>query len=134
MTNKGSVCHQLRRCPLLLSLNLPQINPHMANAIIDIIHNDAGSVIPAGGKLIDLTIDLSAAAPHDCPPISHYRVVSREQVWLRRLDVMPGDTPETGSQLALFSTEPHEALDSPPARQIRINIAGIINQRAWPEL
>jgi hypothetical protein len=118
---------------LLLSLNLPQINPHMTNAIVDIIYGDVNAVIPVGGKLIDLIIDLSAAAPHDCPPISHYRLVSREQVWLRRLNVVPGDTPETGAQLALFSTEPEEALEGPPARQIRVTIAGIIKQHAWPE-
>lgn len=122
-----------RRYPLLLSLNLPQINPHMTNAIIDIIHGDVDAAIPVGGKLFDLTIDLSAAAPHDCPPVSHYRLVSREQAWLRRLDIAPGDTPETGARLALFSTEPNEALDGPPTRQIRMTIAGIIRQQDWPE-
>ena len=117
---------------MLLALTLPQINPYMTNAIIDVIHAGEGALIPIGGKLIDLTIALRAAAPHDCPPVSHYRLVARDRVWLRKLCVEPGSEPETGALLALFTTEQDEAIEGPPARQIRVSIAGIIRQSAWP--
>lgn len=118
---------------MLLTLTLPQINPYMTNAIIDVVHADEGAMIPLGGKLIDLTIDLSAAAPHDCPPVSHYRLVARDRVWLRKLYVGAGSEPETGTMLALFSTEQDEPIEAVPARQIRVSTAGIIRQSAWPE-
>jgi hypothetical protein len=118
---------------LLLNLTLPRINPSMTTAIIDTIHASVGALAPVGGKLIDLTVDLSAAADHDCPPVAQFRLVARDRAWLRRLDVAPGDEPEVGASLALFSTEPDEPLDGPPARQIRLAIAGIIAQSIWGE-
>jgi hypothetical protein len=116
---------------LLLNLLLPQINPHMVTAIIDQIHAKAGERIALGGKLMDVTIDLSAAAPHDCPPVGHYRLVVRDRVWLRRLDVASGDEPLVGHSLALFSTEPDEPLDGEPTRQVRLAIAGVMPQFDW---
>lgn len=118
---------------MLLSLTLPRINAYMTIAIIDAVHASVGTALPIGGKLVDLTIDLSAAAPHDCPPISHYRLTMRDRAWLRRIDVAPGDEPAVGASLALFSTEPDEPLDAPPARALRVAVAGLINQSLWDE-
>lgn len=118
---------------MLLNLTLPRINPEMTTATIDRILIALGAAVPIGGKLLDLTVDLSAAAPHDCPPISHYRLVSRDRVWLRRLDVAAASEPEVGACLALFSTEPDEPLDGPPARALRVAVAGIIPQTSWDE-
>ena len=118
---------------MLLNLTLPRINPEMTTATIDRILIAVGGAVPLGGKLLDLTVDLSAAAPHDCPPISHYRLVARDRVWLRRLDVAAGSEPEVGASLALFSTEPDEPLSGPPARSLRVAVAGIIPQASWDE-
>ena len=118
---------------MLLSLTLSRINLHMVDAIIDIVHVAEGDGIPLGGKFLDLTVDLSAATPHDCPPITHYRMALRDRVWLRRLDVAAGDRPEVGASLALFSTTPDEALEGGPARPVRVAIAGIIPQSVWNE-
>jgi len=118
---------------LLLNLTLPRINPYMTTAVIDLIHAQIGAPLPVGGKLMDLTVDLSAAAAHDCPPVAHYRLVVRERAWLRRLDVAPGDEPEVGASLALFSTEPDEPLDTAPVRQVRLTVAGVIKQSVWDE-
>ena len=118
---------------MLLNLTLPRINDHMDTAMIDQIHAMLGAAMPVGGKLLDLTVDLSAAAPHDCPPVSHYRLVVRDRVWLRRLDIAAGDTPQVGDSLALFSTEPDEPLDGAPARQVRLAVAGIIRESVWDE-
>ncbi len=118
---------------MLLSLTLPRINLHMADATIDIVHVAEGDSVTLGGKFLDLTVDLSAATPHDCPPITHYRLALRDRVWLRRLDVVAGDRVDVGASLALFSTTPDEALDGEPARPVRMAIAGIIPQSVWNE-
>jgi hypothetical protein len=118
---------------LLLNLTLPRINPHMTTALVDLVHAAVGAPLPVGGKLMDLTVDLSAAASHDCPPVAHYRLVVRDRAWLRRLDVAPGDEPEAGASLALFSTEPDEPLDGIPARQVRLTVAGVIRESIWDE-
>ena len=116
---------------MLLNLVLPRINPFMTTAVIDLIHAETNAMMPVGGKFLDLTIDLRAAAPHDCPPVSHFRLVVRDQAWLRRLDVAPRDTLAVGASLALFSTEPDEPLDGPVARQARLAVAGIMPQITW---
>jgi hypothetical protein len=119
---------------LLLTLTLPLINPYMTTAIVDRIHLAEGAAMALGGKLMDVTVDLSAAAPHDCPPVSHYRIVVRDKCWLRRLDVAPGDEPALGARLGLFSTEPDEPLDGAPAREVRVSIAGVLQPSAWGAL
>lgn len=118
---------------MLLSLALPLLNPLMTDAVVDVCHAGMGTLVPIGGKLFDLTVDLSALAPHDCPPISHYRMLARDRAWLRRLEVAPGGQVAVGKALALFSTEPDEALDGVPARALRVSVASIIKQQAWPE-
>ena len=118
---------------MLLNLPLPRINPYMTRAIIDKIHVATGSAMPLGSKLLELTLDLSAAAPHDCPPVGHYCLIIRDRVWLRRLYVDLGDEPAVGANLAMFSTEADEPLDGPPSRQARIAIVGIVPVLSWGE-
>lgn len=116
---------------MLLNLALPRINPLMTAAVIDRIYASVDEPLAVGDPLLDLTIDLSAAAPHDCPPISHFRLVIRDRAWLRRLDIAVGDSPAVGAGLALFSTERHEPLDGPPSRAVRVANAGIIPDLGW---
>ena len=116
---------------MLLQLTLPRINPYMVTAIIDRLYLAPGAAVTAGVRLLDLTIDLTAAAPHDCPPITHCRLVVRERAWLRRLEVAERSEPAFGDRLALFSTEPDEPLDVAPGRQVRVAIAAILRQGAW---
>lgn len=116
---------------MLLTLTLPRINEYMSTAGIKSVYAAEGAALILGQKLLDLSIDLSAVAPHDCPPISMYRIAMRERVWLRRLLVAPGDDAEVGAALAHFSTEPGEPLDGKPTRAVRVTIAGIIDQSDW---
>jgi len=111
---------------LLLTLTLPTINELMTCAVIEKIHASPGSALPAGAKLLDVAVDLSAVAAHDCPPISLYRIVLRERAWLRRVDVARTDEVPAGTLLALLSTEETEPLDRPPTREVRVTIAGIL--------
>jgi hypothetical protein len=116
---------------LLLNLNVPRINDYMASALIETVHASVGQALAPGAKLFDMTVDLSLAAPHDCPPISHYRMVLREKAHLRRLFVEPGEEAAVGAPLALFSTDPDEPLDAAPGRMARIAIATIMFQSIW---
>jgi hypothetical protein len=116
---------------LLLNLNVPRINDYMASARIETVHGCEGQLLAAGAKLFDMTVDLSLAAPHDCPPISHYRMVLRERAHLRRLYVRRGDEPAVGAALALFSTDPDEPVDGAPGRMARTVIATIMFQSIW---
>ncbi len=116
---------------MLLSLVLPRINPHMTVARIQAVHIDPGAALGLGGKVLDLSIDLSAAIPHDCPPVSYFRLIARDQAWLRRLDVGPGAEARPDDVLALFSTQPDEPLDGAPARRIRLSVAEILPQATW---
>jgi pyruvate/2-oxoglutarate dehydrogenase complex dihydrolipoamide acyltransferase (E2) component len=116
---------------LLILLALPRINQYMTVGTIKKIHAAEGEFLSPGAKLLDLLVDLSSIAPHDCPPISLYRVSMRDRAWLRQLAVSPGDTVAVGTDLARFTTEPGEPLTGVPARQTRITIAGIIDQTDW---
>jgi hypothetical protein len=118
---------------MLLTLSLPIINPNMTEANIDAVYIEVGANVRSGSKLVDLIVDLSAAVPHDCPPVSYYRLLSHESAYLRRIDVGHGDSIAPGAVFALFSTDPTESLDSKPGRQIRVSVAGIIKQEEWPE-
>ena len=116
---------------MLIVLTLPRINEHMTVAEIQTIHAAEGQFLDLGAKLLDLSIDLSSVAPHDCPPISLYRIAMRDRVWLRRLDVAAGVAVEPGATLACFTTEANEPLDTAPLRNARITIAGILDQTDW---
>ncbi len=118
---------------MLFNLTLARINPQMRNAVVDAVFPEVGTLLAVSGKLMDLTVDLSEAAAHDCPPISYYRLVVRDKVWLRRLSASAGDTVEVGAEIALFSTEPDEPLDGPIARQVRTVSVGIVPQTSWDE-
>ena len=101
---------------------------------MDTLYAAEGAFLPVGSKLLDLKVDLSDAAAHDCPPISFYRLSVRDAVWLRQLEVAPEDQCETGALLALFSTEGSESLDGAPDRQIRFSIVGIMPKFDWDEV
>lgn len=116
---------------MLLTLPLPRINEYMASATIKSIYAAIGESLSPGAKLLDLSVDLGAAAPHDCPPVSLYRIALRDRVWLRRLAVAPSDDVRVGAVMAHFSTEPDEPLDGQSVRPVRISIAGILDPSDW---
>lgn len=119
---------------MLLTLTLPRINELMSTAVVETIHAVSGSALTPGTKLLDLSVDLSAVAAHDCPPVSLYRIVLRDRVFLRRVAVARGDELAVGALLAQFSTDPEEPLDGEAARAVRITIAGILApSESWHE-
>ncbi len=96
--------------------------------MIRALRANEGDELRVGGKLFDITVDLSEIALHDCPAVSHYRLAVRERAWLRRIEVKPGDDVPPRTIIATLSTDPNESLDGPPSREIRSMIAGILYQ------
>jgi len=117
---------------VLLTLTLPRIHDLMTAATIEAVYARAGDALAVGAKLCDLTVDLSAVAAQDCPPISHFRLVLRERLWVRDVAARPATDVAVGATLMRFTTSPDEPLDGVPAREVRVSIAGILAQTdAW---
>jgi hypothetical protein len=123
----GAQSTQAESLTLLLRLPLARINPLMSDALVNRLHASCSvGPLKIGTKLLDLTVDLSDSIAQDCPPISHYRIVLREQAWLRRWLVKRGDKPAVGDVLALFSTGADEPIEGSGGRSIRVMTAGIV--------
>lgn len=118
---------------MLLALTLPRIQDLMTVGVVLQVYAAEGQALAVGTKLFDIRVDLSAVTAHDCPPISDYRLVVRERVWLRRLAVKQWDEPAVGAMIAEFSTTPDEPVASGAARNVRIAIAGIMTAQDWLE-
>jgi hypothetical protein len=123
---------------MLYSLELPRVLPAMTTALIERLSASSDGAVKAGDKILDLSIDLSAAFAQNCPPISYFRIVSRETVNLRKFLVGAGDSCEPGATLAIFSSEPDEPMDGPVTRSLRVSLAGILYQPGmwsdrWPD-
>jgi hypothetical protein len=103
----------------------------MTTALVKAVHVQEGAPLPLGGKFLDVSVDLSSFAEHDCPAISYFRIAVRERAWVRRLSVAKGDEPEPGATLAHLTTDPDEALDGAPSRAARVSVAGILYQAEW---
>jgi hypothetical protein len=117
---------------VLLTLALPRIHDQMASALVRKIHAAEGARLRVGSPLLDVDVDLSSVAEHDCPPISCYRIAPRESAWLRRLEVAAQADIVPGTPIALLSTEADEALDG-PRRALRVSVAAIMPQSHWLE-
>jgi pyruvate/2-oxoglutarate dehydrogenase complex dihydrolipoamide acyltransferase (E2) component len=113
-----------------LDFSLPCITPQMTEAVVHSLLVAEGQSLAVGHALMELTVDLSAVYVHDCPPISYYRIASREAVWLRKLSIAQGDSAAVGTVLARFTTTPGEPADGDSARQLRVMIAGVMPQQS----
>ena len=112
---------------MIYAFRLPTINPHMSGARIECVYAEPGSALKNGSKLFDLGVDLSSAFAQECPPVSFFRVVLREPVFLRKLNMDRGQLCELGELVALFSNQVDEPLGAAPVRDIRFAVAGILH-------
>lgn len=110
---------------MLYELRLTKINPNMNSAIIECLYAKTGSLLKVGDKLLDISVDLSTDFSQYCPPISYFRVVIREKVWLRSFMVAPGDNCDVGQLLGVFSAEQDDPENGVSSRPVRITTAGI---------
>jgi hypothetical protein len=112
---------------MLLDLTLPAILEPEAETRVFRLLVERGARIERGTALLELQIDLSAVAAQNCPPVSHYRLVSLETGWVRAIVGSPGERRALGEQLMRVSTTVDEPVDGrPPARELRTSIAGIV--------
>ena len=111
---------------MIFDFKLPLISPHMSEALMECLYVAPGSALKTGDKLLDLSVDLSNAFPQDCPPISFFRIIMRENVVLRAFRLARGELCKVGELIAVFSTIADEARDQPAQRGIRFAKAGII--------
>ena len=111
---------------MISEFKVPLISPHMVEARIECLHATVGESLKSGAKLFDLSVDLSNNFSQDCPPISFFRIILRENAVLREVRFAAGDLCPVGSVLAVFSTTADEALDQAAPRAVRFATAGII--------
>jgi len=116
---------------MLLKLVLPPLQGGAEWVRIDTVDAAVGAPLRPGSRLIEFTVGLDAAAVHDCPPITTYRMTLSETAWLREVRVAPETNVAAGDVLALFSTTPDEAIDGEPERAARVAIAAILKPMAW---
>ena len=109
---------------MFLDLRLTKINPNMSFAVVECVYLQSGSQIKAGDKLFDISVDLSAGFSQYCPPISYFRIVSREQAWVKNLAVSPGTSLKVGELLAMFSSVVDD-VEQDATRPLRVTTAGI---------
>jgi hypothetical protein len=114
---------------MLMELNLPLINAHMVHARVDSILVRSDRKIAVGQPILELTVDLSDQFPHDCPPVSCYRLCTSEAAWLRQLAIAAGDMVAVGALVATFSSTAEEALERAASRALRTTVVGIM--REW---
>jgi hypothetical protein len=99
----------------------------MTEALIECLHAAPGSALKTGDKLLDLSVDLNNSFAQDCPPISFYRIIVRENAVLREFRLARGQPGKVGELIAVFSTVADEATDQPAQRGIRFATAGIMH-------
>lgn len=116
---------------MVLTLALPQISPYMESAVVQAVYVTEGSPLGPGGKFLDVCVDLSRVAQHDCPAISYFRIAVRDRAYVRALSVARGEEIAVGASIAQLSTDPAEPLHGVPVRPARVTIAGILYQPEW---
>lgn len=116
---------------MLIKVVLPVTNQAMGLARIDSVGVEVGQPLRQGARLVDFTLGHDVVQTYDCPPITNYRVTSREKGWVRRIDVASGDMVEQGSVAMLLSSEPDEHLDAEECRSARVSVAAILGQFEW---
>ncbi len=77
-------------------------------------HVRPGDPLAIGTPLLDYVVDLSLAAPQDCAPVFHMRLVSNETGRVSELRARVGEIVEPGALLAVVDgASPHATADRP---------------------
>ncbi|PNG24717.1 hypothetical protein [Methylocella silvestris] len=110
---------------MLYELLLPKIISNMTKARIETVYMAEGEEVKTG-KLLDLSINLGDVASQNCPPISYYRLVTREKAHLQKLIVAGGETCAPGARIAVLSDAPDDDASQTIARPLRLTVAAIL--------
>lgn len=116
---------------MILEFRLPLLIPHMSEALIECLYAVPDATLKAGDRLVDLRVDLSSAFSQDCPPISYFRIILRENAILREFRLNCGQYCKVGELIAEFSSVA-EGRDPRAPRGVRFATAGIMHhQGMW---
>ena len=111
---------------LLLAIDMPRLHELMASGVLTAVHVTPGATLEPGAALVDVRVDLSHAAAHDCPPVSWFRVILRERGVLRDFTAAEGDEIAPGTRMGLLASAPDDASILVPARAARLTTVGIV--------
>jgi hypothetical protein len=112
---------------MVFEFRLPLISPHMTVALVECLYPSPGTSLKTGDKLMDLRVDLTSTFAQDCPPVSYYRIIMRENAVLREFLLGAGAPCKPGDLIAVLSTQRDESRDQPAQRPIRFATAGIVH-------
>ena len=116
---------------MLVKLVMPEMGTSDDRIKIHAIYAAENGWLPLGARVMDVQLDQSAAAAHDCPPISTYLISIRERLWLRKLLVRPGDEVSTDTTIALLGTEENPDGDELMQRSARIAVVRVVSEPDW---
>lgn len=103
---------------------LPQI---AAGGVVSVkrFHVRPGDALATGTPLVDYEVDLSLAAPQDCAPVFHMRLLSNEAGRVSELRARPGEVVEPGAVLALVEGVDVARAPAAAERPLRTSSIGI---------
>lgn len=95
------------------------------------IHAARGALLEPGSALLDVMVQFDAGVTYQCPPISHFRIFTRDPGWLCRLHVSRGDAVEPAAVLARLGSSSDDDEIAPDAPPARVSVASILPQDDW---
>ncbi len=116
---------------MYLELVMPRLGDPKTPGVITRCFIAVGATVVPGQKLFEVMVDLSAVAPQDCPPVSHFHVVSNEKATVVSMNVQEGVPIAAGVALATLCTAPDEPPGGAPARRLRVSHVGILTELDW---
>lgn len=111
---------------MLLAIELPRLHELMTTGVVTAVHAAPGTMLEPGAPLVDVRVDLSHAAAHDCPPVSWFRVILRERGVLRELTAARDDELAPGARFGLLAATADEPASDLPARAARLTTVGLV--------
>ena len=111
---------------MLLAIELPRLHELMTIGTVSRVLVAPGGELPAGTPLMDVRVDLSNAAAHDCPPVSYFRIVLRDAGVLRTLTAQPGSEVAPGERIGLMTSTGDESTSGEPSRPARVTTVGVL--------
>lgn len=108
-------------------LILPQLTFIASRGEIMAIHAQPGQALQRGAALVDIEVNLGGGETHDCPPVSHYRLHTREAATVLAWRVAVGDKLEPQAilaEMALASNTETAHASGPQA--LRLSVVGIV--------
>jgi hypothetical protein len=103
----------------------PVVLPRVAAdgvASVKRFHVRPGDALAVGTPLLDYVVDLSVAAPQDCAPVFHMRLVSNEPGRVSELRARAGEIVEPGAVLALVDGASAQGATDRPLRTSSVGI------------